>query len=183
MGGYGPGRRRRPARRGGVWCGAAPPAGPTWHAILHSQMFAAANCAVRWIRPFGVGRRDDAFGGSAGREAPRGLTNRGGVAVFFGGAEFALPECHVTARVPRHHLRACEGGGMVLPARGDVLCGWGGMVAAPSPRPHHTLPAKKVESSECACLSCFRRAGENVKPYSKECSAPETTGPSSLFLR
>ena len=35
---------------------------------------------------------------------------------------------------------------MVLLAIGDVLCGWGGMVAAPGPRPYHTLPRKKVES-------------------------------------
>ena len=38
-------------------------------------------------------------------------------------------------------------GGMVLLARGDVLCGWGGMVAAPGRRPYHTLPRKKSEPS------------------------------------
>ena len=35
---------------------------------------------------------------------------------------------------------------MVLLARGDVLCGWGGMVAPPDPVPYHTLPPKNLES-------------------------------------
>ena len=61
---------------------------------------------------------------------------------------------------------------MVLLARGDVLCGWGGMVAAPGRGPYHTIPRRKSKpriphswrrrrrpQDQChaALLSCVRR--------------------------
>ena len=39
---------------------------------------------------------------------------------------------------------------MVLLARGDVLCGWGGMVAAPGRGPYHTIPHRKSKPGEVA---------------------------------